>query len=373
MKIGILGAGQLGRMLALSGYPLGHRFVFLDPSAEACAGSLGKLLVADYEDEVALDAFCDEIDAATLEFENVPVAAVERVARRRPFHPGARALATAQDRLHEKQLFSSLGIALPGFAAVDSIAEIRAALDRLGYPAMLKTRRFGYDGKGQTVIRRAADVAAEWPNFEGKALILEEFIAFDAEVSCIGVRAADGAVAFYPLVQNYHRDGVLRLSRPLRDCGLQADAYASAQRVMQTLDYVGVMAFEFFVAGGGLLANEIAPRVHNSGHWTIEGASCSQFENHLRAVTDSPLGATALVGTCMMYNFVGCEPPQAALSIPGVHLHRYDKAAKAGRKLAHVTVTAADADELADRCARLEALAEWPEDLLAANFPPPPG
>jgi 5-(carboxyamino)imidazole ribonucleotide synthase len=357
VKIGILGAGQLGRMLALAGYPLGFEFAFLDPAAEACAAPLGERQRADYQDRDALEQFCAGIDLATFEFENVPEAAAAFVAARVPLLPAPQALTAGQDRLGEKQMFESLGIPVPKFAAVDSREGLDTAAQHTGLPAVLKTRRMGYDGKGQRVLRSASEFDAAWDALGGQPLILEAFVPFEREVSCLAVRGRDGAMRFYPLVQNVHRNGILRTARPRAGDALQTLAEQYATRVLQHLDYAGVLAFEFFVAGGSLLANEIAPRVHNSGHWSIEGAECSQFENHLRAIAGLPLGGTALRGTCAMVNFIGTAPPLEALAaLDGVHVHLYGKLPKPQRKIGHATVTAADDQALETRLAALQAL-----------------
>lgn len=359
MKIGILGAGQLGRMLALAGYPLGLEFAFLDPAAEACAAPLGEHLRAEYTDEAALAQFCGGIDLATYEFENVPQQAAEFVAARLPLYPGPRALTAGQDRLSEKQLFVSLGIPVPKFAAVSSRAGLETAAQHTGLPAVLKTRRMGYDGKGQYVLRSAADFDAAWAELGRQALILESFVAFEREVSCLAVRGRDGAVKFYPLVENVHRSGILRTARPLADDPLQRLGEDYARRVLEHLDYVGVLAFEFFVSEGGLLANEIAPRVHNSGHWSIEGAQCSQFENHLRAIAGLPLGGTELRGASVMVNFIGSAPATEQLAaLDGVHVHLYGKQPKPLRKIGHATVTAVDEAQLDARLRELQKLIE---------------
>ncbi|MDR3416390.1 MAG: 5-(carboxyamino)imidazole ribonucleotide synthase [Nevskia sp.] len=357
MKIGILGAGQLGRMLALAGYPLGFEFTFLDPATEACAAPLGEHLHAGYLDEAALQEFCGGIDLATYEFENVPQRTAELVAARVPLLPGPQALTAGQDRLGEKQLFVDLGIPVPRFAAVDSRAGLETAAARTGLPAVLKTRRMGYDGKGQYVLRSVADFDAAWAQLGNQPLILEAFVPFEREVSCLAVRARDGAVRFYPLVENVHRSGILRTARPRAADPLQALGEDYARRVLQRLDYVGVLAFEFFVHGGGLLANEIAPRVHNSGHWSIEGAECSQFENHLRAIAGLPLGSTALRGESVMVNFIGQAPAlESVAALEGVHVHLYGKEPKPQRKIGHATVTAPDAATLERRLAALQVL-----------------
>jgi 5-(carboxyamino)imidazole ribonucleotide synthase len=344
MKIGILGGGQLGRMLALAGYPLGFRFRILDTSSAAPAGHLAKLIVArSYRDEEALQQFVDDVDVVTYEFENVPVDAARKLAERVPVYPPPAALEAGQDRLTEKELFRELGIPVPPFAAVDSYSDLTRAAACLGLPAVLKTRRMGYDGKGQFVLRDAVDVERAWAEIgRAKSLILESFVPFEREVSIIAVRAREGATAFYPLVQNEHPGGILGLTlapAPGIAPALQAKAEGYASALLERLDYVGTMALELFQCGDELLANEMAPRVHNSGHWTIEGAETSQFENHLRAVTGLPLGSTAMVGSAAMLNLIGGIPKSAAvLEIPGAHLHLYGKTPVPGRKVGHLTV-----------------------------------
>lgn len=354
MKIGILGAGQLGRMLALSGYPLDLDFVFLDPAEEACAAPLGDHIHAAYDDQSALAEFCAGCDLATYEFENVPAATAEFVAARVPLYPAPRALTAGQDRLGEKQMFDRQKIPVPRYMPVATREALDFAAAAVGLPAVLKTRRMGYDGKGQSVLRTVEDLDPAWARIGAQPLILEGFVAFERELSCLAVRARDGGMLFYPVVENVHRDGILRIATPRANDPLQAEAEAYARRVAEHLDYVGVLAFEFFVAGGRLLANEIAPRVHNSGHWTIEGAETSQFENHLRAIAGLPLGSTALRGASVMVNFIGQAPETARLTaIPGVHVHHYGKTPKPQRKVGHATVTAADDARLQ---ARLDAL-----------------
>jgi 5-(carboxyamino)imidazole ribonucleotide synthase len=359
--VGILGAGQLGRMLALAGYPLGLRFRFLDPSPVAPAGHLAQLIVADFADLETLDRFAVGVDAVTYEFENVPVDAARWLADRKPVFPPPAALEAAGDRLPEKQLFQRLGIPTAPFAAVDSAEDLSAAIARIGFPAVLKTRRLGYDGKGQTVIRGPADLAAAWETLGSVPLLLEGFLRFERELSLVTVRGRDGAAAAYPLVENHHRDGILRLSvAPAPGAAtLQALAEDYGRRVLESVGYVGVLAIEFFEYEGRLVANEMAPRVHNSGHWTIEGAEVSQFENHLRAVVGWPLGSTAPRGCSAMVNLIGATPTEAeVLRAPGAHLHLYGKSAAPGRKLGHATVCADDFDTLAQRVAALP-VAEW--------------
>lgn len=355
MKIGILGAGQLGRMLGLAGYPLDLDFVFLDPAAEACAAPLGAHLHADYADEAALAQFCAQCELATYEFENVPAHVAEFVASRVPLYPPPKALAAGQDRLGEKKMFDALKIPVPRYMPVATREALNLAVKTIGLPCVLKTRRMGYDGKGQAVLRSEADLDTAWNAIGNQPLICEAFVPFEREISAIGVRGRDGAMVFYPVVENVHRDGILRTSIPRANDPLQALAEDYTRRVAEQLGYVGVLAFEFFVAQGQLYGNEIAPRVHNSGHWSIEGAEVSQFENHLRAIAGLPLGSTALRGHSIMYNFIGEAPDTRALAaIPGLHVHHYGKTPKPQRKVGHATLTAETAERLAERRALVE-------------------
>jgi 5-(carboxyamino)imidazole ribonucleotide synthase len=308
---------------------------------------LGQHIRADYASGVALRDFCARIDVATYEFENVPLSTAEFVAARVPLRPGTAALAASQDRLAEKQLFEALAIPVAPYAPVDTRQGLSAAINSVGLPAVLKTRSLGYDGKGQAVIRSPRDIEVAWARLGGRPLILEAFVSFDREVSCIAVRGLDKRIAFYPLAENVHRSGILYSAQPRLSDPAQAVAEGYVTRLLEKLEYIGVLAFEFFAVNGGLLGNEIAPRVHNSGHWSIEGADCSQFENHLRAICDLPLGATSLRGASLMLNCVGTEPKAAALlRHPGVHLHRYGKSPKPQRKLGHVTLTAPNSGAL---------------------------
>lgn len=349
MIIGVLGGGQLGRMLALAGIPLGLRFRFLDPDPSCPAAELGDLVVAQYDDELALARFVEGVHAVTYEFENVPAAAAKWLSAHAPVFPPQGALATAQDRLNEKTCFRSLGIATPEFAPVDTRDELLAAVARIGLPSVLKTRRFGYDGKGQAVLRTMADVETAWQTLgQPRAgqqlradLILEQFVPFARELSILGVRSRDGSMRFYPPVENHHSRGILSRSvAPAPNAQAAASVLQpAAQRVMETLGYVGVLAIEFFDLGNGtFMANEMAPRVHNSGHWTIEGSACSQFENHMRAVAGMPLGSPASRGHSIMLNIIGAEPDPAILALDGVHVHMYGKSPRAGRKLGHLTI-----------------------------------
>jgi 5-(carboxyamino)imidazole ribonucleotide synthase len=357
--VAVLGGGQLGRMLGLAGIPLGLRFRFLDPSPEAPAAEVGPLVVGGLGDRDALTAVTDGVAVATYEWEGVPADAARFVAERVPVLPPWLALEVSQDRLAEKTLFRRLGIATADFNAVDSQLELGRALEEVGLPAVLKTRRGGYDGKGQRMLASEADADAAWHELGRASLILEQVVPFDRELSILAVRGRDGATECYPLVENEHRDGILRSSRapaPGLTGSLQANAERYAVRLLDELDYEGVLAVELFQVGRDLVANELAPRVHNSGHWTIEGAETSQFENHLRAVLGWPLGPTGLLGSSAMVNCIGTLPdPAAVLRIPGVHLHRYGKAPRPGRKLGHVTVTAGNAGALDQRLAQVHA------------------
>ncbi|MFO0877164.1 MAG: 5-(carboxyamino)imidazole ribonucleotide synthase [Gemmataceae bacterium] len=360
MKIGVLGGGQLGRMLALAGYPLGLRFRFLDPAPEAPVEELAELVVGRFDDLDVLARFPAGLDVISYEFENVPVEAVQHLGRHAPVYPPAQALEVSQDRLAEKTLFQKLGIPPAPFAIADSLESLEAAVAQVGLPAVLKTRRLGYDGKGQAMIRQPSDVQEAWRTLGGVPLILEGFIAFDREVSQIGVRGRDGAIALYPLVENHHEGGILRLTlapAPHVPESVQGLAARAMRQVLEHLNYVGVLAIEFFLRGDELLANEMAPRVHNSGHWSIEGARTSQFENHLRAVLGWPLGSTEAVGHSAMVNLIGTIPTVSeVLAIPGTHLHLYGKAPRPGRKLGHATIWAETPEEVQQRLRLLQTL-----------------
>lgn len=341
MKIGILGGGQLARMMAQAGLPLGGEFVFLDPKADACAGQLGRLVTADWEDRHALQQLA-ECDRITCDFENVPASVLEYLADSgHPVRPAANAFAAAQDRLVEKQLFESLGIEVAPFAPVSGRTDLLEALDRIGYPALLKTRRMGYDGKGQYVLRGREDLEPAWAELGDHDLILEGWIDFDFECAITVARDASGRTRCYPLSRTVHSDGMLRLAAaPAHvDDKLRQRAEACGKLLADHLDYVGCLTLELFVAGDRILGNEFAPRVHNSAHWTIEGAVCSQFENHIRAVCDLPLGSTALRAPALMFNWIGEVPPAGALlEQPDLHWHDYGKKARPGRKVGHATL-----------------------------------
>jgi 5-(carboxyamino)imidazole ribonucleotide synthase len=330
-------------MLGLAGIPLGCSFAFLDPVDGAPAAAVGDLTVGALDDIDAAQRVAKGVDVVTYEWEGVPAATARALEAIAPVWPPPAALDVAQDRLIEKQTLRSLGIQTAEFRAVDSADDLAAACAELGAPAVLKTRRGGYDGKGQTIVQHAGDVERAWAELGGVPLILEAFVPFDRELSIVAVRARNGEIRAWPVVENEHRDGILRVTRAPAAQAAQADAEACIRPLLESLDYVGVCCVELFDVGGTLLANEIAPRVHNSGHWTIEGAETSQFENHVRAVAGMPLGATAARGPAAMVNCIGTMPDRdAVLRIPGAHFHDYGKSPRPGRKLGHVTITAPD-------------------------------
>jgi 5-(carboxyamino)imidazole ribonucleotide synthase len=360
--LGVLGGGQLARMLALAAAPLGIKTLVVDSVADACAGQVAPLVVADWTDYAALEAFAAQVDAVTFDFENVPAETAHWLAARVAVFPPPQALATAQDRLAEKTLFRECSLQTPDFMAVDTRAELDQALEKIGAPAILKTRRLGYDGKGQFRLKDVADADAAWNALGEQAatlgLILEAFVPFERELSVIAVRGRDGDFRTWPLTRNWHVDGVLSMSlAPAPDIDdLQQRATALARTLAQRLDYVGVFALELFVKDGELLGNEMAPRVHNSGHWTIEGAHTSQFENHVRAVLGLPLGDTGARGVSTMFNWIGDLPDAApVLRSVDAHWHDYGKQARPGRKVGHATLCAPN---VADMSARLGALAQ---------------
>jgi 5-(carboxyamino)imidazole ribonucleotide synthase len=345
MRIGIIGAGQLGQMLGFAARHLDVEVRFVDPSDNPPAATCGKVIQSDFDNPVALIALADTCDVVTYEFENVPVAALQHLDGIAPVYPPAAALRQSQDRLDEKKLFEELEIPLPGYRSIATRDDMQLAAGELGLPMVVKTRRFGYDGKGQFVARTQDDLDVAWEELGGQALIAEQWVPFDYEVSCIGVRSIGGEVAIYPLSQNVHVDGILRTSRsPVAEPELATKAATYMRRMLDHLDYVGVLALELFVAGDDLLANEFAPRVHNSGHWTIEGSETSQFENHLRAIMNLPLGSTASKGHAGMINLIG-EISAATQALDVGELHDYGKTPRAGRKLGHVTVVADSAEQ----------------------------
>jgi len=342
MRVGIVGAGQLGRMLALAGYPLGLSFLCLDPSHEAPAGAVAPLLHGAFTDRRLLARLARRCEVITFDWENVSVESLRAIARQHGARicPPIAALAAGQDRVAEKRLFERLGIPTTRWRAVGSRAQLSRAIAAVGLPGVLKTRRLGYDGKGQALIRTHADAERALAQLGEVPLLYEEWVPFDCEVSIIGARSVSGEVAVYPLCGNVHAGGILRLTcAPFGPARWQQRAAAHLTRVLTHFRYTGVLAIEFFVRGGRLIANEMAPRVHNSGHWTIEGAATSQFENHLRAILDLPLGATYARGFSAMVNLIGSLPPRrTVLALEGVHLHDYGKRPRPGRKVGHCTV-----------------------------------
>jgi 5-(carboxyamino)imidazole ribonucleotide synthase len=355
MTVGVLGAGQLGRMMALAGYPLGLDFLFLDREPGTPAAQVAPSLYGSFSDPRLLDEIAKRCDVVTFDWENVPADALDHLDSRVRTAPPRAALATAQDRLAEKTLFAMLAIPTNRHHPVDSPDDLDEAVKKIGLPGVLKTRRLGYDGKGQQVLRKPADLEMAWKSLGNTPLIYEAFVDFDYEISLIGVRGQTGEIAIYPLNRNLHRDGVLRLTRaPMRSAALEALARRYMRRMLAHFEYVGVLTIEFFVRRGKLIANEIAPRVHNSGHWTIEGAMTSQFENHLRAILGLPLGATDALGHSAMINLIGTMPDRAAmLAEEALFLHDYGKQPRPGRKLGHCTIVESTAKQADQRAAAL--------------------
>jgi 5-(carboxyamino)imidazole ribonucleotide synthase len=357
MSVGIVGAGQLGRMLALAGYPLGLDFLCLDPAADAPAGQVARQLRGAFTDRTLLKQLARACEVITFDWENVAIEPLASIARAHGARiaPPLSALATGQDRVAEKRLFERLQVPTTRWRAVDSPATLKRALTAVGLPGMLKTRRLGYDGKGQALIRTAAEAERAWHDLGKVPLLYEEWVPFDYEVSVIGARSARGELAIYPLCGNVHGAGILRLTRaPYGTPALQQRAARYLTRVLHHFRYSGILTLEFFVRAGRLVANEMAPRVHNSGHWTIEGAVTSQFENHLRAILNLPLGRTAALGHSAMINLIGALPPRKRLlAHPGLHLHDYGKQPRPGRKVGHCTLVDASATGRDARTRRL--------------------
>jgi 5-(carboxyamino)imidazole ribonucleotide synthase len=355
MTVGVVGAGQLGQMLALAGYPLGLDFLFLDPASNPPAGRVSPVLQGDFTDQALLAQLAGRSRVVTFDWENVSVAALRALHTR--ICPPVAALAAAQDRVNEKRLFERLDIPTTRWRAVSSYAQLVRAVRDIGLPAVLKTRRLGYDGKGQALVRTQDELDIAWQQLGNAPLLLEEWIPFDCEVSIIGARNRRGETAIYPLNGNVHSEGILRLTRaPYGPPAWQRTAARHLRRVLTHFRYTGILAIEFFVRRGRLIANEMAPRVHNSGHWTIEGAVTSQFENHLRGILDLPLGPATARGFSAMFNLIGSMPSQRSLlAEPGLHLHDYGKTPRPGRKLGHCTFVAAGARERDTRARRLLA------------------
>jgi 5-(carboxyamino)imidazole ribonucleotide synthase len=359
-RLGIVGGGQLGRMLALAAAPLGIKCAFVDPSPVAGAQVAADQIEADYENIDALIELSERSDVVTFEFENVSAPALEAIAGHTKVAPTPRSLEVSQDRLLEKHLFESLGLPVAPYRPVESLEQLQIAIEEIGAPAILKTRRLGYDGKGQVRITSTDDADHAWKSVESEPSVLEGHVNFDRELSVVIVRAADGSSMAYPIAENVHHAGILHTSRApvvADDDPLQASAAERALAIADELGHVGALALELFDVGGELVLNEIAPRVHNSGHWTIDGAGTSQFENHVRAVVGLPLGDIGPVSPTVMVNLVGGLPDdREVLAIPGTHLHLYNKEPRTGRKVGHVNVVGPDS--LDDRAAQVIALAE---------------
>jgi len=350
MKIGVLGAGQLGRMLALSAYPLGHQMRFLALSEEDPSSLLGKTFIHNNNPEMVSN-FADSSDIVTYESENTDVTIVNEISKNTKVYPSDKSLYISQHRGREKALLDTLKIPCAPYQMVNSLDDLKSAIKNIGIPSILKTATDGYDGKGQFLIKSEAQIDEAWEKMSGVDAILEGFINFKRELSLIAVRGIDGSVEYYPLVENSHHEGILRQTlAPAQNISVslqnKAEEYMSS--LLKEIKHIGVLTIELFESDDGLLVNEIAPRVHNSGHWTIEGAQTSQFENHIRAITESPLGQTTMTSKfSAMINIIGVHGPiQKVLETKNAHLHLYNKAERTGRKLGHITLTSNSIDEL---------------------------
>jgi 5-(carboxyamino)imidazole ribonucleotide synthase len=357
MKVGIIGAGQLGRMLALAGYPLGIETRFLDPNPHSSGGQVAPVIVGAIDDVASIRKLAQQVDVVTFDIENVPVDALREGAGDTAVYPAPEALSIAQDRLSEKLLFESVGIPAAPYVCVSSRDDLHSVLETRDWPVVLKARRLGYDGRGQRIVHSAIELESAWQDLGEVPALAEQWIDFERELSLIAVRGRDGATAFYPLSENVHDDGILNsTTAPYADASLLSRAEGYLDTLLERLDYCGVLTVEFFLAGGTLIANEIAPRVHNSGHWTIEGAQTSQFENHMRAVVGLPLGRTAATGYSFMLNLIGELPDrEKLLTVAGLHLHHYGKTPRPRRKIGHCTIVSTTEDERAARIVDLKA------------------
>ncbi|MFB2538662.1 MULTISPECIES: 5-(carboxyamino)imidazole ribonucleotide synthase [unclassified Acinetobacter] len=364
-RIGIFGGGQLGRMMAQAALPLGVQCSFFEGQKDCPSATLGQVFLSDSQ----LNEFMQSADVFSLEFENTPLADVDILTQQHTLYPPRQALATAQNRLSEKALFDELNIPVAPYRAVSSEQELSQAVSDLGLPIVLKTAMGGYDGKGQFVLRDVADVGTAWAELgAAKSLIAESFVKFSREVSIIAVRGQDGEVRTWDLAENHHHHGILSHSivPAPHSQDLQPVAEDYITRLLNHLNYVGVLTLELFVTEQGLYANEMAPRVHNSGHWSIEGAVCSQFENHIRAVAGLPLGSTETICPTVMVNIIGKHPQSdAVLALPATHLHLYGKSERAGRKLGHITISPKDAKQLTKICQQLANILPEPLALTA--------
>ena len=373
--VAVLGGGQLGRMLGFAGNRINVTCKFLDPSPVASAIAAGELLVGELNDFAAVARLAKEATVLTYEWEGVDPGAIVAQGNTPPVRPSVRALKIARDRGQEKQLLRDLDIPLANFAVIENEGDIEAALNHVGFPAVLKTQFGGYDGKGQARVNSLDELSVAVKGFAGAPLTLEELVLFTRELSLIAVRSLTGETVYYPLVENLHADGILRITRaPALDLmgsleGMQdqqkiAEGYARS--ILDELDYVGVLTLELFEGNDQLLVNEIAPRVHNSGHWTIEGAQCSQFENHLRAILGDPLGSPEAIGASAMVNCLGVMPdPEALNSLPDTYLHDYGKDLRPNRKVGHVTITATDNRVVEEQLLELRKIA--PEIFLGLD------
>jgi 5-(carboxyamino)imidazole ribonucleotide synthase len=367
MKLGILGGGQLAKMLVLAAHSLGVHTVCFSPDPDPCVRHLTPLVSASFNDEKELTAFCNEVDYVTFETENIPLACAEFIAKKVPFYPSTKALQITQDRFLEKSFLNALKIKTARFSAIETQEELQDAFISWNSSVILKTRRLGYDGKGQYVLHELPDLATAWELMQSCDLILEQFIPFEEELSLIAVRNQCDEIHFYPLIKNQHHHGILQWSEaPLDNNLLQQKAQNIARKIMDSLDYVGVITIEFFHHNGELIVNEIAPRVHNSGHLTIEGAITSQFENHLRAIFSLPLGHTELASQCLLVNCLGkMFPIQSCLKIPGVHYHDYGKNPYSQRKVGHITLVDSNRDRYQE--SKLKLIKMQNECTLAAS------
>jgi len=358
LRIGVLGGGQLGRMMALAGYPLNLSFSFFDRASDCPSAALGPRFGDNQDSPESLQAFIDSADVFTYEFENIPTAWVNTIAAQKPVFPSVKSLAISQNRLNEKKLFAELNIPSARFATIESADDLKQASQDLGLPLVVKTVTDGYDGKGQFLLRSADQINECWRALGQHApLIAEEFIQFKRELSIIAVRGQQGDTRFYPLAENHHHRGILSHSivpAPNLDQNTQLMAERYISSILHEMNHVGVLTLELFETRHGLLANETAPRVHNSGHWSIEGAHCSQFENHVRAVAGLPLGSTRAEKPSAMLNIIGRHPnSHEILKVTDAHLHLYGKTERENRKLGHITVTADSYAELNMRISRL--------------------
>ena len=360
MKIGVLGSGQLGRMLALSAYPLGHQMRFLASSAEEPSSLLGDIFIQNGSQEIIED-FANNSDVVTYESENTAINIVKEISQKTIVYPSAKSLYTSQHRGREKSLFDKLNIPCAPYQMVNSLSELKIAVENIGLPAILKTATDGYDGKGQFLIQSDSQLNQAWKNMSGVESILEGFVDFKRELSLVAVRGIDNSHEYYPLVENSHHNGILRLTiAPAQNISpkLQQQAESYMRSLLDEMNHVGVLTIELFETDNNLVVNEMAPRVHNSGHWTIEGARTSQFENHIRAITETPLGETSCTHKySAMINIIGEQGPiDKALTLNNAHLHLYNKTEREGRKLGHITITSNTLDDLNTS---LEALSEF--------------